>query len=255
MRTARQMGLVACQRCTRVWPGGTARCARCGHGMQSRDPLSLQKVWALWLVGMICYIPANIYPMLSTHTLVSDYQSTVVGGALELGQHGEWPVALVILVASVAIPITKFIVIAALAFGVRNKSRLSPERRQLLHELVEYIGRWSMIDVFVVAILSSLVHLGSIASIAPGIASLFFALSVVFTMLSAQAFDSRLIWDARSGTLPPEMAPHVRITPKIAPRIPPQLARAGRALPTSANIGRRPSRRRRPPDLPGDPSS
>ncbi len=202
MKSARQMGLVACQYCTRVWPGGTRVCGHCGHHIASRDPMSLQKVWGLWTVGMMCYIPANIYPMLDTHTLVSDQKNTIVGGALELGQHGSWGIAIVILVASVLIPVGKFIVIAALAFGVTSGSRLKPHTRQVLHEVVEYVGRWSMIDVFVVAILSSLVQLGTIASIQPGRAALFFALSVFFTMLSAQAFDSRLIWDAEVP--PPE---------------------------------------------------
>ncbi|KAA2313467.1 paraquat-inducible membrane protein A [Pseudooceanicola sediminis] len=195
------MGLVACQYCTRVWPGETKICGRCGHHIRSRDPVSLQKVWALWTVGMMCYIPANIYPMLATETLVSSQKNTIVGGALELGRHGAWGIAIVILVASVLIPVGKFMAIAALAFGVTSGSRLKPHTRQILHEIVEYVGRWSMIDVFVVAILSSLVQLGSVASIHPGRASLYFALSVFFTMLSAQAFDSRLIWDADA---PPE---------------------------------------------------
>jgi len=195
VKTAREMGLVACTRCTRVWPGGTARCGRCGHALQSRDPKSLQRVWAWWAVGLICYVPANMYPMLRTHTLVSDQQSTIVGGAVEIAQHGAWDIALVILTASVLIPIGKFIAVAGLAISVQRRTALNRVRRQQLYEVVEYIGRWSMIDVFVVAILSSLVQLGSVASISPGPASLFFALSVVFTMLAAESFDSRMIWD------------------------------------------------------------
>lgn len=209
VKSAREMGLVACRRCTRVWPGGTPTCGRCGHRMQSRDTTSLQKVWAWWIVGMMCYIPANLYPMLVTRTLVSTQDNTIVGGAVELAQHGNYGIALVIIAASVLIPIGKFIAVASLALGVRQGSRLSSARRQQLFEVVEYIGRWSMIDVFVVAILSSLVQLGALASIAPGVASLFFALSVIFTMLSAQSFDSRLIWDADSddATTQPSVNP------------------------------------------------
>jgi len=195
MRTARDMGLVGCTRCMAVAPLGTARCSRCGSALQSRDPMALQKVWAWWLLGLGCYIPANLYPMLETRTLVSTQSDTIVGGAVTLAQHGNWGVALIILVASVVIPVAKFLVLAALAFGVWRGSRLSKARRHLLYEIVEYIGRWSMIDVFVVAILSSLVQLQALATITPGRASLFFALSVVFTMLSAQSFDSRMIWD------------------------------------------------------------
>ncbi|WP_081535297.1 paraquat-inducible protein A [Rhodovulum sp. P5] len=189
------MGLVACKRCTRVWPQGRARCGRCGHPLHSRDPKTLQRVWAWWSVGLICYIPANMYPMLRTHTLVTTQEATIIGGAIEIAHHGAWVIALVILTASVLIPVGKFVAVAGLAISVRRPARLGRVRRQQLYELVEYIGRWSMIDVFVVAILSSLVQLGSVASITPGPASLFFALSVVFTMLAAESFDSRMIWD------------------------------------------------------------
>ena len=194
--TAREMGLVACTRCTRVWPAATGRCARCGERLSSRDALSLQRVWGWWIVGLICYVPANVYPMLQTRTLFIVQDNTIVGGAVELAYHGNWVIAAVILAASILIPIGKFIAVAGLAIGVSRGARLPRERRHQLYEIVDYIGRWSMIDVFVVAILSSLVQLHALASITPGWASLFFALSVIFTMLSAQSFDSRLIWDA-----------------------------------------------------------
>jgi paraquat-inducible protein A len=196
--SAREMGLVACQRCQQVWPVGTPECARCGHALESRDPYSLQKVWALWLVGLMCYIPANMYPMLQTRTLLSVQEDTIIGGAIELVHYGNVGIAIIILLASVAIPVAKFLAIAFLAISVTRPSSVSQHQRQLLFEVVEYIGRWSMIDIFVVAILSSLVQLSTLAAINPGTASLFFALSVIFTMLSAQAFDSRMIWDAQS---------------------------------------------------------
>ncbi|PIL19890.1 hypothetical protein P775_12490 [Puniceibacterium antarcticum] len=195
--TAREAGLVACRRCARVWPMGTERCARCGSHLQSRDTGSLSRVWALWIAGVICYIPANIYPMLITQTLLSTSNSTIVGGAVELIHHGSIGVALIILAASVLIPMGKFLAIAYLAISVRRGSDVSAARRHHLYEVVEFIGRWSMIDVFVVAILSSLVQLSVVASIHPGSAALTFALSVIFTMLSAQAFDTRLFWDTK----------------------------------------------------------
>lgn len=163
--------------------------------MHAREPASLQRVWAWWWAGLICYIPANIYPMLETRTLTYSEQSTIVGGAVELAQHGNYGIALIILIASVAIPVGKFMAVAYLALAVGRLSRSRPETRHAVHEVVEYIGRWSMIDVFVVAILSSLVQLNAVAAIQPGPASLTFALSVMFTMLAAQAFDPRLIWD------------------------------------------------------------
>lgn len=196
--SARELGIVACRRCTKAWPIGTKICGRCGSRLVSRDPVSLQRVWGFWLVGMMCYVPANLYPMLNTRTLFQTEESTIIGGALDLAAYGNYGVAAIILFASVAIPLGKFWAIAYLALSVRNRRLVSTHRRQVLYDIVEYIGRWSMIDIFVVAILSALVQLKSLASITPGAASIFFALSVIFTMLSAQAFDSRMIWDLRS---------------------------------------------------------
>lgn len=192
------MGLVACTRCARAWPIGTPVCGRCGHKMLSRDPYSLQKVWALWLVGFMCYIPANLYPMLKTRTLFQVDESTIVGGAVDLAHHGAYGIAFIILLASVVIPLAKFWAVAYLAISVKQGRLGANQSRFLMYEIVEYIGRWSMIDIFVVAILSALVQLNTLATISPGPASMFFALSVVFTMLAAQAFDSRLIWDGRA---------------------------------------------------------
>jgi paraquat-inducible protein A len=204
--TARAAGLVACTRCTRVWPLGTPTCARCGSALVSRDPKSLSRVWAWWLAGLMAYIPANLYPMLRTKTLAFDQSDTIIGGAMELIRHGAVGVGLIIIIASVFIPIGKFIAIAALARAVRRGAVTRAETRQRIYEVVEYIGRWSMIDVFVVAILTALVQLSVVASIEPGPAALAFACSVIFTMFSAQAFDPRLIWDDDPGPAP-RMAP------------------------------------------------
>jgi paraquat-inducible protein A len=193
--SARDIGVIGCQRCSRAWPVGTPHCGRCGNPLVAREPRALQRVWAWWLAGLMCYVPANIYPMLSTRTLFVTHEDTIVGGAVQLFQHGSHGVALVIIVASVVIPLGKFFAIAFLALSVRYGSLVTNHQRHGLYEVVEYIGRWSMIDVFVVAILSSLVQLNTLAAITPGPASLFFALSVIFTMLSAQSIDPRLIWD------------------------------------------------------------
>ncbi|MEM6304447.1 MAG: paraquat-inducible protein A [Pseudomonadota bacterium] len=198
------MGVVACTRCTRAWPLGTKTCGRCGKKLVSRDRLSLQRVWAYWLVGFMCYIPANLFPMLRTETLFSAQEDTIIGGAVELARYGNLGIAAIILFASVVIPLGKFWAIAFLALSVQQEKATSTRFRSLIFEVVEYIGRWSMIDIFVVAILSSLVQLKSLATITPGAASLFFALSVIFTMLSAQAFDSRMIWDARAKARGPQ---------------------------------------------------
>lgn len=193
--TARQAGLVACTTCCKVHHAGVARCRRCGTVLHSRDETSIQRVWAWWFAGLIMYIPANIYPMLRTSTLGHETKNTIVGGVLELIAHHEYGVALIVFVASVIIPVGKFIAIAFLALSLRRASALSAHARLHLYEVVEFIGRWSMLDVFVVAILSALVQFKFVANVHPGIAAVSFALSVAFTMLSAQSFDPRLIWD------------------------------------------------------------
>ena len=205
--TARAAGLVACTRCTRVWPLGTPACARCGSRLVSRDPLSLSRVWAWWVAGLMAYVPANLWPMLRTRAIGHDQSSTILGGAMELVRHGAVAVGVIIIVASVVIPVAKFIAIAALARAVRQGAVTSPETRHRIYEIVEYIGRWSMIDVFVVAILTALVQLSVVASIEPGPAALAFALSVIFTMFSAQAFDPRLIWDDPGPAAAPPPSP------------------------------------------------
>lgn len=193
--TARAHGRVVCRTCGQVAPISQSHCARCGTRLRSRDPQSLQRVWAWWLVGIIVYIPANIYPMLRTTTFFHTETSTIVGGVVDLIHHGSYGVAGIVFFASVVIPVGKFIVIGWLAYAVSRPHTQDPHRLLRLYEIVEFIGRWSMIDVFVVAILTALVQFNVLATINPGIAAVCFALSVIFTMLAAQSFDSRLIWD------------------------------------------------------------
>lgn len=196
--TAHRAGLIGCRSCGRVWPPETRECARCGEGLVPPDRRGLQAVWAWLFAGMIFYIPANVMPMMNTSSLGElggGGDSTIIGGILQLVHHGEIFIPLVIFVASVMVPIGKFIAIIWLAL-VAGKPATHEEAhsRLKIYEVVEFIGRWSMIDVFVVAILSALVQLGFLVSIKPGPAAASFALSVAFTMLAAQSFDPRLIW-------------------------------------------------------------
>lgn len=204
--TARQAGLVGCHSCGRVHRAGTPHCQRCGMVLHSRMPHSLQKVWAWLFAGIVIYIPANLYPMLLTTSFGRTTENTIVGGVIELIDYGSLGVALIVFVASVLIPVGKFIAIGYLALVVRPGARIGRgsglHGRQRLYEVVEFIGRWSMIDVFVVAILAALVQLDFAATISPGIAAVSFSLSVAFTMLAAQSFDPRLIWDAEEGIAP-----------------------------------------------------
>jgi paraquat-inducible protein A len=200
--TAREAGLAGCRNCGKVATLGTSACPRCGAALHSRIPNSLQRVLAWLLVGLICYVPANLLPMLKTRTLGHETDSTIVGGAVDLAHHGAWDIAAVVFIASVVIPVSKFFVILYLVWSIRYRTRLAVHTRIHLYEIVEFIGRWSMIDVFVVAILSALVQFSFLASINPGPAAVFFALSVAFTMLSALALDPRLIWDTAEPETP-----------------------------------------------------
>ncbi|MEO1549513.1 MAG: paraquat-inducible protein A [Pseudomonadota bacterium] len=203
MTTAREIGMVTCRVCARVWPGADGRCGRCGARLHSREATSLQRVWGWWLAGFICYIPANLYPMLITDTLTGRSDSTIIGGAIEIAQHGDFLIAGIVLFASVVIPVAKFLAIAYLCITVQSGRARTGQGRMRLYEIIEFIGRWSMIDVFVVAILSALVQLSVVAQIQPGPAALTFALSVIFTMLSARSFDTRLIWDSTAREVRP----------------------------------------------------
>lgn len=193
--TARSAGLVACVACGRVHHIGTQVCVRCGAALSSRDTTSLQRVWAWMIAGFVAYIPANIYPMLETTQLGKTTSSNLIGGVIELVGYGSYGVAFIVFFASVVIPLGKFGAITYLALQVARPDPTAAHSRHKMYEVVEFIGRWSMIDVFVVALLSSLVQLGSAVSIQPGIAAVSFALSVAFTMVAAMSFDQRLIWD------------------------------------------------------------
>ena len=206
--TARERGLVGCRVCARLAQRGTPACSRCGSRLHGRDEGSLQRVWAWLVVGLIAYVPANTYPIMAATQLFRTNESTIVGGVVDLVHHHAYAIAAIVFIASVIIPVGKFLAIGYLAWLLGRPGRQDPHRLHLLYEAVELIGRWSMIDVFVVAILAALVQFDVLASVKPGIAAACFALSVVFTMLSAQAFDPRMIWDrAAPGARRPEGAP------------------------------------------------
>lgn len=201
--TARKAGLISCTVCGRLdHPRET--CVRCGSALHSREPLSYQRSLAFLIAGMIFFIPANLYPMLITRTLGSEQKSTIIGGVIDLVHYGSYFVAIVVGVASILIPLAKFAVIGMLLASIRKAWQTDPHQRLHLYEITEFIGRWSMIDVFVVAILVALVQLDFVASVNPGIAAISFALSVIFTMLAAQSLDQRLIWDSMNESEPNE---------------------------------------------------
>lgn len=169
------------------------RCRRCGSHIYKHHRFRTEKSWAYLITAIIAYIPANIYPMLITEKFGHVEESTIFGGVVYLWEHGSYPIALIILFASIIIPILKFIVLIYLLISVKYPiGKEKKINKHKLYYLMEIIGPWSMIDVFVVAILAALIHLVNIQIIA-GTAATAFAVSVFFTLLAAQAFDTRLI--------------------------------------------------------------
>lgn len=194
--TAAEQGLVGCERCGQLQRLGEHRdCQRCGARLHPRRPDSLQRTWALLLAAAICCFPAHLYPIMITTSLGSSQPSTIIGGVLQFIAHGDWPIAAVIFVASVLIPFGKIMTLAWLCWSSRHQAPQDMHAQMRLYRVTEWIGRWSMIDVFVVAIVVALVRLGNLLSIQPGPGGLAFAAVVVLTMLAAFSFDPRLIWD------------------------------------------------------------
>lgn len=156
--------------------------------------LSVQKTWALLITAVILYVPANIFPIMTTRILGQEDPSTIIGGVILLWHLGSYPIAIIIFVASVVVPVAKILVLAWLNHSVQKQSDTLSLERVKWYRLAEFVGRWSMIDVFVVIILASLIQLGPSMSITPGIATLAFSGVVITTMLAAMSFEPQLIW-------------------------------------------------------------
>ena len=194
--TAAARDLALCHSCGRVEPANLAACPRCGAHLHLRKPESLQRTLAYAVAAVILYIPANLLPVLRLDGITGAQQNTIVGGVIQFWQQADYPVAIIIFVASVMIPILKLLAIGSLCWAARSGNR--PQAMTKLYRVTEFIGRWSMVDVFVVAILVAVVQLGAVMSIHPGPGAVSFAAVVVLTIFAAESFDPRLIWDAHS---------------------------------------------------------
>ncbi|HFU77611.1 MAG TPA: paraquat-inducible membrane protein A [Epsilonproteobacteria bacterium] len=168
-------------------------CRRCGSAIYKHKHFSTEKSWAYLITAIIAYIPANLYPMLITKQFGSMEGSTILGGVVLLWEHGSYPIAAIIFVASILIPVLKFLVLIYLLISVKYPiGKDKKVNKHKLYYMTEAVGPWSMIDVFVVAILAALIHLANVEIVA-GTAATAFATSVFFTLLAAHAFDERLI--------------------------------------------------------------
>jgi paraquat-inducible protein A len=179
-------------------PAGRAypvRCARCGAALHVRKPRSIERTWALLISAAICYVPANLLPIMTVTSLGRAQSDTIMSGVIYLLFHGMWPLAAIVFTASVVVPLAKLLSLGFLCTSVQRRSRWRPTERTRLYRVTEAVGRWSMVDIYVVTILVALVHLGALATIEARAGAVFFGAVVVLTMLAAESFDPRLIWD------------------------------------------------------------
>jgi paraquat-inducible protein A len=202
LKRSLELGLVLCRTCglavSRASLGIDRLCPRCQGRIEYRTPFSTEMTLAWLIAGIVFYIPANLLPVMHTGGLLGETDSTILGGIVEFWRSGDWDIALLIFIASVAVPFTKFIAIGLLLVTVRKNSRWQQHQRTVLYRIVEFIGYWSMLDVIVVALTSALMQFQVLGTAEPRIGIAFFCAVVVVTMLSALTFDPRLIWDRRA---------------------------------------------------------
>ncbi len=200
LSTAAAAGLIGCSGCHLVCraprSGDGGYCPRCGARLHRRKPDSLARTWALTLAALIVYVPANVLPVTLTASLGVSQADTIFSGVVYFMKTGAWFVALVIFTASVVIPLLKLVALTFLLVSVQRRFRGHLLERARLYRITEAVGRWSMVDVFVITILVALVKLGVVAQMEAGPGAVFFGAVVVLTMLAARSFDPRLIWDA-----------------------------------------------------------
>ena len=194
--TARSLGLVRCHDCSLLAAAHLETCPRCGARLHLRKPDSLGRTTALVLAALVLYLPANLLPITVTTAIGTRQADTILSGVIYFMQTGSWEIAAVIFIASVFVPLAKLIILVLLLVSVRFRWRWRPRDRTVLYRLTELVGRWSMVDIYVVTILVALVRLGAVATIEAGPAAVYFAAVVVLTMFAAESFDPRLIWDA-----------------------------------------------------------
>lgn len=194
---ASELGLCLCHSCGMAcdMTSDPQECERCGAPLHRRKVNSLARTWAYLFAALAFYVPANLLPVMNTKMVGAGADSTIMSGVLEFWEAGAWDIALIIFIASIAVPGIKFVALTLLLITVQRDSLWARKERSKLFRFVEVIGYWSMLDVIVVALVASLVKFQALADIEPRPGILFFGLVVVFTMLSAMSFDPRLIWD------------------------------------------------------------
>jgi paraquat-inducible protein A len=197
--TAAQAGLMSCHACGLLHrPVGAAHdlvCTRCGAALHTRKPDSLKRTWALLIAAFILIVPANLLPVMISGSLFGSETDTIMSGVVFLWIDGSWPLAIILFIASIVVPFSKLFALTYLLVSVQRRSTLAPAQRTRLYRVLEFVGRWSMIDIYVAALLTALVQFGGLMSIRAGPGAIAFGAVVVLTMFAAESFDPRLIWD------------------------------------------------------------
>jgi len=198
--TAARAGLFVCHDCGLLSKPAAhvheGRCPRCGAGLHFRKPGSIARTWAFVIAAVVLYIPANLLPVMDTSSLFGAQTDTILSGVVYLWTSGSWPLAVIVFIASIAVPMLKIIALIFLVLTAQLRWRWLPERRTRIYRLVELVGRWSMLDIYVITILVALVQFNALATIKAGPGAIAFGAVVVLTMFAAMSFDPRLIWDA-----------------------------------------------------------
>jgi len=196
--TGRSLGLLVCLECRSTVRGGTAaqpRCPRCFARLHARKPHSLATTALLLLGAAVLYVPANVLPVMYTNTLFDKEKDTIMSGVLVLLHSGSWPIALLVFIASIVVPLLKIVVLSVVVYSAWRRSPRRRQQRTELYRLVEFIGRWSMLDVYAISLLVTLVQIQSLASIEVGWGAAAFGAVVALTLLATRSFDERLLWD------------------------------------------------------------
>jgi len=199
--TAAQASLISCHACHQlsripaVLTNRDAICPRCEAHIHVRKPNSISRTWALLIAAYILYVPANLLPVMTVISFGKGEADTILSGVEALIHAGMWPIALLVFFASIIVPVTKLLSLTYLLLSVHYKSQWRPRERTVLYRITEVIGRWSMIDIFMISILIALVKLEAVATIEPGMGAISFAAVVILTMFAAMGFDPRFIWD------------------------------------------------------------
>ncbi|GAC1502161.1 MAG: paraquat-inducible protein A [Steroidobacteraceae bacterium] len=198
LATGRSLGLLACLDCRLTLRGNKAqelRCPRCHARLHERKPHSLARTAILLVAAAVLYVPANVLPVMDTRTFFDDENDTIMSGVLVLLQSGSWPIALLVFIASIVIPLLKILALGVLLYSAWRRSPRGRLQRSQLYRMVEFVGRWSMLDIYAISLLATLVQIQSFATILVGWGAWAFGAVVVLTLLAARTFDERLLWD------------------------------------------------------------